>query len=116
MNFKINETAQKLRGGYYTPPDLAFYISRWATGNQPKTVLEPSCGDGVFVDALARVDPGLKFSFTAFELLDEEAAKARERCRAIPKFDFTVHNRDFLDFAIARIPSGETPFDSVVGN
>ena len=29
MNFKVNETEQKLRGGYYTPLDLASYISRW---------------------------------------------------------------------------------------
>ena len=53
MNFIENETEQKLRGGYYTPLDLATYISRWTTEKRPKSVLEPSCGDGIFVEALA---------------------------------------------------------------
>ena len=52
MNFIANESAQKLRGGYYTPMDLATYICRWVFGKSPTTILEPSCGDGVFVDAL----------------------------------------------------------------
>ena len=29
MNFMRNETAEKLRGGYYTPPDLALFLARW---------------------------------------------------------------------------------------
>src|SRR5205807_10653482 len=82
MNFKINETAQKLRGGYYTPLDLATYIARWTTEKLPKDVLEPSCGDGVFIEALAETRPTAKFSFTGFELLKEEAAKARQRPHA----------------------------------
>ncbi len=55
MNFVVNESAQKLRGGYYTPLDLAAYITRWTLEKNPKTLLEPSCGDGVFVQALSDV-------------------------------------------------------------
>jgi adenine-specific DNA-methyltransferase len=116
MNFKINETAQKLRGGYYTPLDLATYISRWATEKSPKFVLEPSCGDGVFVEALAKANPTGRLSFTGFELLEEEAAKARGRCRAFSHFDCKVHNQDFLDFAISQILSGQRNFDCAIGN
>ncbi len=114
MNFKINETAQKLRGGYYTPLDLATYIARWTTEKHPKDVLEPSCGDGVFIEALAETRPTAKFSFTGFELLKEEAAKARQRPHAA--FDAKIHSQDFLDFALAHMFSGQTQFDCVVGN
>jgi adenine-specific DNA-methyltransferase len=116
VNFIQNESAQKLRGGYYTPLDLAVYISKWATQNQPRAVLEPSCGDGVFVEALARVSPRAKLCFTGFELLDEEAAKARQRCLAAPQFESKIYNQDFLDLAISRILAGQEDFDCVVGN
>jgi adenine-specific DNA-methyltransferase len=116
MNFKVNESPTKLRGGYYTPLDLATYISRWATEKRPRSVLEPSCGDGIFVEALANTNPRVRLSFTGFELLDEEAAKARKRCRAAPHFESKVHNQDFLDFAIPQILTGKANFDCVVGN
>jgi tRNA1(Val) A37 N6-methylase TrmN6 len=115
MNFKINETEQKLRGGYYTPLDLAMYISTWATEHRPRTVLEPSCGDGIFVEALSKLNPESNLAFTGFELLEAEAAKARKRCR-LSNFASTVHNQDFLDFAISQILSGQTNFDCVIGN
>ena len=52
MNFKGLESAQKLRGGYYTPAPIAAFLSRWALNGGARSVLEPSCGDGVFFDAL----------------------------------------------------------------
>ena len=116
MNFIQNETEQKLRGGYYTPLDLAIYISRWITQKGTQSVLEPSCGDGVFVEALAIANPRAKLSFTGFELFEEEAAKARERCRAFPRFNAKIHAEDFLDFAIIQILAGRADFDCVVGN
>ena len=116
MNFIKNETAQKLRGGYYTPLDLAIYISRWATEKQPQSILEPSCGDGIFFEALATIASHTRPSLTGFELLAEEAAKARKRCRALPQLEAKVHNEDFLDFAVQRILAGRAEFDCVVGN
>jgi adenine-specific DNA-methyltransferase len=116
MNFKINESLQKLRGGYYTPLDLAVYISRWATEKHPRSVLEPSCGDGIFIEALAHATPRSGLSFTGFELCDEEAAKAKQRCHAVPRFASKIHNEDFLDFAISQLLAGRTEFDCAVGN
>jgi adenine-specific DNA-methyltransferase len=116
MNFIENETKQKLRGGYYTPLDLATYISRWATEKHPESVLEPSCGNGIFVDALANSNLGNEISFTGFELLEEEAANAKKRCMAAPKIASKIHCEDFLDFAIKRLLTGRTDYDCVVGN
>lgn len=115
MNFIENESAQKLRGGYYTPLDLAAYIARWTLGSRPKTILEPSCGDGVFIQAIAE-NSASKLSLTAFEILDEEAAKARERSQGIRQLDSTIHSQDFLEWAIQVIGIGEEKFDAVVGN
>jgi adenine-specific DNA-methyltransferase len=41
----------KLRGGYYTPPAVAYWLTRWAIRSASDHVLEPSCGDGVFLHA-----------------------------------------------------------------
>ena len=82
MNFIINESEQKLRGGYYTPLDLAAYITRWTLAQKPQHVLEPSCGDGIFIQAIAELGYQTGLAFTGFELLAEEAAKARKRAES----------------------------------
>ena len=105
MNFIALETEQKLRGGYYTPDDLAQFLTRWIAPTAGTRVLEPSCGDGAFFPSLL----GTEAEVTAFELAPEEAAKAA--ARGLP--DCTVHNRDFLAWALAN-EGGQ--FDAVVGN
>ena len=114
MNFIRNETAEKLRGGYYTPPDLARFLTRWIGQAQPATVLEPSCGDGVFFDALSKAGiNGVRV--TAFELEASEAEKARERaCRL--SVDAEVINRDFLGWSLGELHRGGSRFDAVIGN
>ena len=42
----------KLRGGYYTPSNIAEFIIRWANISPLNSVLEPSCGDGSFLAAI----------------------------------------------------------------
>lgn len=116
MNFIENETEQKLRGGYYTPLDLAAYITRWTLGNRPKTLLEPSCGDGIFVQALSEVGFPPALSFTGFEILGKEVAKARNRCRREPRLTSSIHAQDFLGWAINQMEAGQPKFDAVVGN
>jgi adenine-specific DNA-methyltransferase len=52
----INQTsAEKLRGGFYTPEPIADFILRWGiNGSNNKDILEPSCGDGVFLEQLRK--------------------------------------------------------------
>ena len=116
MNFIQNETKQKLRGGYYTPLDLATYISRWATERHPRAVLEPSCGDGIFIDALASIGLKHDISFTGYELFEEEACKARKRSSSLSHISSRISCGDFLDVAIRHLFAGRTDFDCVVGN
>ena len=116
MNFIENESKQKLRGGYYTPLDLAAYITRWVQEKRPKAILEPSCGDGVFAQALGEIGFRGQLSFTGFEVLREEAAKAESRCHAVLGLSSSIHVEDFLGWAINQIAAGHSRFDAVVGN
>lgn len=50
MNFIENESPTKLRGGYYTDPEIAGFLARWVLQKGPRNILEPSCGDGVFLN------------------------------------------------------------------
>lgn len=115
MNFIENESAQKLRGGYYTPSDLAAFIARWVKEIEPKHVLEPSCGDGAFFNALSEVEGFEKTKVTGFELDADEAEKARARGRDLG-LKAAVHNQDFLEWALAHRADPRVKFDAVVGN
>src|SRR5204863_39727 len=66
MNFIENETEQKLRGGYYTPPDLAKFLARWVMGITPNHILEPSCGDGAFFHAVHATEGFKNVALTGF--------------------------------------------------
>jgi adenine-specific DNA methylase len=116
MNFIEQESAQKLRGGYYTPPDLAAFIARWIKEIGPRHILEPSCGDGAFFDALAKVKGFAKASVIGFEIDAQEAMKARERALEQGLTRVVVHPQDFLQWAIDRLDDVGERFDAVFGN
>lgn len=115
MNFIANESEQKLRGGYYTPEDLATYIAKWVLNKNPKSILEPSCGDGIFGKAIHNIGKSKTTHLNAFELFESEAAKSASRFEYL-KIKNTLVQGDFLEWAIPRMARKETPFDGVVGN
>jgi adenine-specific DNA-methyltransferase len=46
---------RKARGAFFTPPAIADYLARWAVGSNPKArVLDPTCGEAVFLLAAGR--------------------------------------------------------------
>lgn len=116
MNFKEFETEQKLRGGYYTPVDLASFIANWASAKRPKRILEPSCGDGIFFEALAKIRSVRGAEVLGFELNDDEADKAEARARNLNIESAKVRKDDFLDWALKHINDPDIQFDAVVGN
>lgn len=115
MNFIANESPTKLRGGYYTSSKVAAFLARWVLELRPVKLLEPSCGDGAFFEALARCKPSSLESVTGFEIDVTEAAKASARASLLEGVSTKVHVRDFLDWSLKHlwIPEG---FDGVLGN
>ena len=112
----------KLRGGYYTSPELAAWLSSWAIRSAKDRVLEPSCGDGTFLDAaVGRLKTvGLEASGAAdqilgIEILDVEAAKARQRLvsRYGTQASETVETEDFFAWWMR---TEQPSFDAVIGN
>jgi adenine-specific DNA-methyltransferase len=115
MNFIENESGQKLRGGYYTPLDLAQFLASWVKEIDPKTILEPSCGDGAFFSALAAVGGFEQASITSFEIDLDEAKKARKLVRDL-SLSAAVRTDDFLRWAVDHLDDPLMSFDAVVGN
>lgn len=116
MKFIEDQTAQKLRGGYYTPLDLASFIARWIAEIKPTQVLEPSCGDGAFFQAMADVGAFSEAAITGFEIDDDEAEKAARRVKQLRLNRAEVRSEDFLAWAIENMAEGGERFDAVVGN
>ena len=53
MRLIENATSEKLRGGFYTPKSISSFILKWAiNGATGFDILEPSCGDGIFLEQL----------------------------------------------------------------
>ncbi len=108
MKLIENETEQKLRGGFYTPDPIAHFILKWAmNGDVNYDILEPSCGDGVFLEQL-KINNFKYNSITAIEFDEAEAEKADK----INLPNKLVLNEDFHTFC----NTAEQRFDLVVGN
>lgn len=116
MNFIENESEQKLRGGYYTPENLAVFICKWVKEITPKKLLEPSCGDGVFFTALSKVKGFQKSNVLGFELEPDEAAKSLARAKEAGLGASKVLAEDFLQWAIRHFNDARASFDAIVGN
>lgn len=114
MNFKEFETEQKLRGGYYTPVDLASFLVRWVEKKQPQDILEPSCGDGIFFKPIADLIP--KARVTSFELDSIEAMKANNFANQAGLRKVVIRNEDFLGWAVDALKSENGLFDAILGN
>lgn len=76
---------RKLRGGYYTPVELARYLVKWGLRDGTEHVLEPSCGDGNFVVAMLEQlhsqDGARSPSIVAVEIEEQEIRDAKDRAK-----------------------------------
>lgn len=108
MQLIKDASAEKLRGAYYTPPAIASFILHWGiNGGQDADILEPSCGDGVFLECMR--DENMLFNtVTAIEYEAAEANKAR----TLGLHNSEVINLDFHRFCL----DTDKRFDLVVGN
>lgn len=108
MQLIKNASEDKLRGGFYTPNPITAFILKWAFyGNQELDILEPSCGDGVFLEEIQK--GGYQYnSITAVEYDESEAEKSRN----IGLEKSQVIHSDFHDFCI----NTDKRFDLIIGN
>lgn len=116
---KRDADGRKLRGGYYTPPELARFLVTWGVTRDTRHILEPSCGDGNFVLALlSRLEHSSAppASITAVELMPEELASAQMRAERFGLNGTKIEwrNQDF--FAAYGELEQKRQFDLIVGN
>ncbi|MCX6233127.1 MAG: class I SAM-dependent methyltransferase [Bacteroidetes bacterium] len=108
MKLITEATEEKLRGGFYTPEPIAKFILQWGiNGSEDYDILEPSCGDGVFIEQMKKLDIRYN-SITAVELNETEAEKAE----SIQLFNKQIINDDFHTFCNNTLKR----FDLIVGN
>jgi len=114
--------ADKLRGGYYTSGELTRWLCEWAIRSADDLILEPSCGDGAFLESAAKRleklgarGPMKANHLFGVEILADEADKARARMSRQLGFRAAdaVETSDFFQWW--KRP-GRPLFDSVVGN
>jgi hypothetical protein len=53
VTFMATATQQKMLGAFYTADPIARFLVQWAVRSAEDTVLDPSCGEGVFLQASA---------------------------------------------------------------
>ncbi|QYJ06268.1 HsdM family class I SAM-dependent methyltransferase [Qipengyuania flava] len=116
-------SAEKLRGGFYTPGIVTEWLCHWAISSSGDQVLEPSCGDGQFLVSAVRrlIELGaspldLERQITGVEVNPEEAQKAMARILVdgVSQPQNVVRTTDFFAWH-AKSPENKS-FDAVVGN
>lgn len=114
MKLKADSTAQKLRGAYYTPLPLAeMMVGLFAQEKAIKSVLEPSCGDGVFLDAAVKKQFDKRAGeIVAVEINKEEAEKAKRYAKGHK--NIKICNEDFFDYY--NRTSNKKKYDLILGN
>ncbi len=121
MILKENSSEQKLRGAYYTPVKLAEkMVELFAHDQTINSVLEPSCGDGVFIDAAIHqgmIDSDVQGAkcfrrVTAIEIEKQVAQVLSKRMENIESIQ--VLNADFFSYYQAN--KDKERFDLILGN
>ena len=112
----------KLRGGYYTSGAVADWLCAWAIQSAGDAVLEPSCGNGAFLEAAARrlrflgaTPAKIARQLRGIEIVANEAKVATDRLGSElgRPTEEIVRNSDFFAWWQE---SDQAAFDAVVGN
>ncbi len=112
---------RKSLGAYYSPPSLVTPLVEWAVRNKDEVVLDPSCGDGIFLDAAAaklkKLGASVKelsHGIRGVDLNPEAAAVTSKNLReTMPAIKPNILESSF--FALAR-PKAAQRIDVIVGN
>ncbi len=116
MILKEDSTKQKLRGAYYTPQAVAEkMVSFFQEDASIRTILEPSCGNGVFAEMVLKKQLLKKDgSLTAIEIEASEVQKAAKKMESVPSADVRLFAMDFFEYYENK--KDEERFDLILGN
>ena len=96
---------EKDTGSFYTPQSLVDYMASYvSTRVQPSLILEPSAGDGRFVNALSAFNSHITLVESEKEKTDILELKFGDKCR--------VYNSDFIAFSL----NNTNTYDLIIGN
>ena len=106
MKLIKNATAKKLRGGFYTPKSIAAFILKWGiNGNAEYEILEPSCGDGVFLEQLKSNNHKFK-SITAIEFARGTTKMFYDGQLASPDY-ITIEDQEYFIMHVGEYEIGD---------
>jgi adenine-specific DNA-methyltransferase len=110
---------RKARGAFFTPPELAQYLSDWAIRTPDDVVLEPSCGDAEFLLAAGRrvrqLGGGLFAGATLTGVeVDGQSAEAAQRRLAEAGFPVAISVENF--FHVEPPENDWDKYHAVIGN
>ncbi|QOS77067.1 N-6 DNA methylase [Paenibacillus sp. JNUCC31] len=112
---------KKKNGVYYTPDSLANFVINhlyfnFLENKKKINVLEPSCGDGIFINAIvnSKTEKKQKLNITAVELDELEIGKISQEMsdKVGTDINITFHNRDYLEFQVLN----KDKYDLIIGN
>lgn len=109
------ESERKLRGAFFTPDELCEFIVDWAIRSGKDSVLDPACGEAVFLSAAGRRLSQLRGSVaprTQLHGVDihSDSLTVADRVLRDSGLRASLHNSDFFDSPAL----GQ--FDAVIGN
>lgn len=100
--------SRKARGAFFTPTPVARFVTDWAVRSPSDAVLEPSCGDAVFLHEVGR--GGCHLGPLVGVEIHEASAQESARSLLAEGIEATIRTGDFF----VQEPVGS--FDAVVGN
>jgi adenine-specific DNA-methyltransferase len=119
-----NLLARKARGAFFTPPALARFLADWSIAKNPAArVLDPTCGDGVFVLAagerlreLGADHAAIRDQLTGVDIHPPSLEHASS-CLREGKLDATLVESDFFNLLTPTQLGAQVGWqDAVIGN
>jgi adenine-specific DNA-methyltransferase len=80
-------------GQFFTPSMIACIMSKWIMKDNPKTILDPAFGLGIFYDEIKKIIPNQSISFTSYEIDGHILSYIQ---KSLDKSDLTIINNDYL--------------------
>lgn len=110
MRSRRERTQQRKLGAYYTPSVAAELMAEWVMQGIPTRVLEPSAGEGIFIETIREVASKMQLKSPGFNICELDEAAARNIKNNILKEEDYLFVGDFL--AQKELPR----YDAIIAN